>query len=285
MTQETCILTTKDFTILEVMRDRCLGRDDPLAPLIKRKIDSAVVMFRDDVPDNVATLSSRVSFRIDGRDPDTRVISHDRMRAPVGLFLPITTPRGLALLGLADLLGERLALRLRVLDPGQQLAAAGVEGEQLVDLAGGAAPRQRGLDPLRLGADQLQVEHSGSRSGRGLAGPGRLFGVFARVLGDEPGDRFGLFADDDVLGHDRPREATVLDREERVFIRLGSLIEVRTLRPLAAVAAALGAGGGQGVAARAVAREELGPFVVGVALGDGDALFAEATGGQTEGGG
>ena len=102
MTQETCILTTKDFTILEVMRDRCLGRDDPLAPLIKRKIDSALVMFRDDIPDNVATLSSRVSFRIDGRDPDTRVISHDRMRAPVGLFLPITTPRGLALLGLAE---------------------------------------------------------------------------------------------------------------------------------------------------------------------------------------
>ena len=102
MIKETCILTTKDFTILEVMRDRCLGRDDPLAPLIKRKIDSALVMFRDDIPDNVATLSSRVSFRIDGRDPDTRVISHDRMRAPVGLFLPITTPRGLALLGLAE---------------------------------------------------------------------------------------------------------------------------------------------------------------------------------------
>ena len=102
MTQETCILTTKDFTILEVMRDRCLGRDDPLAPLIKRKIDSAVVMFRDDIPENVATLSSRVSFRVDGRDSDTRVLSHDRMRAPVGLFLPITTPRGLALLGLAE---------------------------------------------------------------------------------------------------------------------------------------------------------------------------------------
>ena len=26
MSAETCILTTKDFTILEVMRDRCLGR-------------------------------------------------------------------------------------------------------------------------------------------------------------------------------------------------------------------------------------------------------------------
>ena len=40
MSTETCILTTKDFTILEVMRDRCLGRDDPLAPILKRKIET-----------------------------------------------------------------------------------------------------------------------------------------------------------------------------------------------------------------------------------------------------
>jgi regulator of nucleoside diphosphate kinase len=97
-----CILTTKDFTILEVMRDRCLGRDDALAPMLKRKIETALVVFRDDVPVNVATLSSRVTFSVDGRDPDTRVISHDRMTSPIGMFLPITTLRGLALLGLAE---------------------------------------------------------------------------------------------------------------------------------------------------------------------------------------
>ena len=102
MSTETCILTTKDFTILEVMRDRCLGRDDPLAPILKRKIESALVVFREDVPVNVATLSSRVTFSVDGREPDTRVISHDRMTSSVGLFLPITTARGLALLGLTE---------------------------------------------------------------------------------------------------------------------------------------------------------------------------------------
>ena len=101
MSYETCILTTKDFTIVEVMRDRC-PKDDPLAPILRRKIDTAIVMFRDDVPGDVATLSSRVSFSVDGRDPDTRVLSADRMASPVGLFLPITTPRGLALLGLAE---------------------------------------------------------------------------------------------------------------------------------------------------------------------------------------
>lgn len=109
MTRETCFLTTKDFTILEVMRDRCLGRDDPLAPILKRKIEAATVMFRDDIPVNVATLSSRVTFSVDGRDPDTRIISHDRMTSPIGMYLPITTARGLALLGLSE--GQGFALR------------------------------------------------------------------------------------------------------------------------------------------------------------------------------
>jgi len=102
MPTETCILTTKDFTILDVMRERCFGRDDPLAPILKRKIESALVVFRDDVPVNVATLSSRVTFRVDGRDADMRILSHDRMNGSAGLFLPITTPRALALLGLTE---------------------------------------------------------------------------------------------------------------------------------------------------------------------------------------
>ncbi|MBX9451875.1 nucleoside-diphosphate kinase [Neoaquamicrobium sediminum] len=102
MSAESCILTTKDFTILEVMRDRCLGREDPLALLLKRKLDSALVVFRDDVPANVATLSSRVNFSVNGGERDTRVISDGNMSAPVGLFLPISNPRGLALLGLIE---------------------------------------------------------------------------------------------------------------------------------------------------------------------------------------
>jgi hypothetical protein len=64
-----------------------------------------------------------------------------------------------ALLGLADLLGDRLALGLGALDLRQQLAATGVEREQLVDLLGGATARKRRLDPLRVGADQLKVKH------------------------------------------------------------------------------------------------------------------------------
>jgi regulator of nucleoside diphosphate kinase len=101
MPHDACTLTTKDFTILEVMLDRCPGAGDPMRALLVRKINGATVVFRDDIPPDVATLSSRVTFTVDGREPDTRIISHDRMTSPLGLFLPITTLRGLALLGLS----------------------------------------------------------------------------------------------------------------------------------------------------------------------------------------
>lgn len=102
MPHETCTLTTKDFTILEVMFDRNPDPAGAMTALLRRKLDTARVVFRDDVASDVATLSSRISFSVDGRDADSRVLSHDRMSAPTGLFLPITTLRGLALLGLAE---------------------------------------------------------------------------------------------------------------------------------------------------------------------------------------
>jgi regulator of nucleoside diphosphate kinase len=111
MSDETCILTTKDLTILEVMLDRCLGRDDTLAPVLERKINSALIMIRDDVPENVATLSSRVTFSVDGKPAETRIISHEPMTSPTGMFLPVTSPRGLALLGLVEGQEFRLAGR------------------------------------------------------------------------------------------------------------------------------------------------------------------------------
>ncbi|MBX3582875.1 MAG: hypothetical protein KF810_13360 [Rhizobiaceae bacterium] len=96
MTRETCFLTTKDFTILEIMQDRCLGCDDPLAPILKRKFESATVMFRDDIPTNVATLSSRVTFRVND-EPHSRIILHDRMTPPQDVPCDNDDP-GLALL-------------------------------------------------------------------------------------------------------------------------------------------------------------------------------------------
>lgn len=115
MSDENCILTTKDLTVLEVMLERSQGFDERLVLLLRRKINSATIMFGDDVPANVATMSSRVIFSVNGRGPDTRVISRDRMAAPVGMFLPVTSIRGLALLGLSE---------------GQECRVAGHDGEE-----------------------------------------------------------------------------------------------------------------------------------------------------------
>lgn len=95
-------LTTKDYTILEVMLERFQGRDPVLVDLLTRKIAGAKVVFRADIAPDVATLSSRAVYRVDHGPQETRIIAHDEMRGLVGTVIPITNPRGLALLGLAE---------------------------------------------------------------------------------------------------------------------------------------------------------------------------------------
>ncbi|TKT80241.1 GreA/GreB family elongation factor [Aquamicrobium sp. LC103] len=93
-------LTTKDYTILEVMLDRCLGTDDPLYRPLRHKLDAATVMLRDDIPDDAVTMNSRVAYRIDDEPVETRILIHDEVRGLVGMTLPLTSQRGLAMLGL-----------------------------------------------------------------------------------------------------------------------------------------------------------------------------------------
>lgn len=108
MSNDACVLTRKDFTLLELMLDRCLGLDDPLRPLLTRKLDAARVMPSEDVPEDVATLNSRVGYCVNGGTEQSRLLTRDRLSGPVGLALPITTQRGLALLGLT--VGQSLLL-------------------------------------------------------------------------------------------------------------------------------------------------------------------------------
>lgn len=97
-----CVLTTKDFTILEVMLDRMPAGDDIVRTMLRKKLSDAVVMLRDDIPADIATLSSRVAYRVGNRPAETRIIAHGELRGLVGLTIPITTARGLALLGMSE---------------------------------------------------------------------------------------------------------------------------------------------------------------------------------------
>jgi regulator of nucleoside diphosphate kinase len=102
MSTQACRLSTKDYTILEVMLDRHAGRDETLTAILREKIAGALVMFRDDVPPEVVTLGSRVAFQVDDGPTDTRIVAQDDVGGAVGSLLPITNPRGLALLGLGE---------------------------------------------------------------------------------------------------------------------------------------------------------------------------------------
>src|SRR5690606_31463355 len=77
MTDETCILTTKDQLILEAMvRRRDVASGDHLQ-LLQRKLEAARIVLSSDVPPTVATMSSRVLYRIDGSEAAARIISFD----------------------------------------------------------------------------------------------------------------------------------------------------------------------------------------------------------------
>ena len=64
-------------------------------------------------------------------------------------------------LGGGDLIGGLVLAGAASLDLGQQLAAAGVEGQQLVEGLGGAAARERGAGRARVLADRPQIQHDG----------------------------------------------------------------------------------------------------------------------------
>lgn len=155
-------LTTKDYTVLEVMLDRCLGRDDPMVPILQRKLSAAVVTFREDIPANVVTLGSRVTYRVNDAPAETRIVAHDEMRGLVGSVLSITNPRGLALLGLAE--GEwmtfvraggseeTVSLDKVVYQPEASLRAKAKRG---LAAESGQAPRQPALGAMRGSANIL----------------------------------------------------------------------------------------------------------------------------------
>src|SRR3546814_9701070 len=76
-------------------------RDDPLVPLLREKLAMATVLPPQAVPADLVTLYSRVRYSIGGSPATTRIVIHDDAHGVVGATLPVTTPRGLALLGLA----------------------------------------------------------------------------------------------------------------------------------------------------------------------------------------
>lgn len=128
-------LTTKDYSTIEVMLERYEGRDETMTAILRQKIAKAVVMFPGDIPSDVVTLGSRVTFRVNDDPAQTRNVADDGA-AEADAVLSIGTPRGVALLGLAE--GERVTIfnedgsieTLAVLEVAHQPEAAARSGER-----------------------------------------------------------------------------------------------------------------------------------------------------------
>ncbi|GGB05900.1 hypothetical protein GCM10011491_37480 [Brucella endophytica] len=103
-----CQLTTKDFSILEVLLERDAHHDEAFLRLLRQKLSVATILFQDDIWPDVATINSRVGFTVDGNRTDNRILAYGDDGAVPGLTLPVTTIRGLALLGLTA--GETIVI-------------------------------------------------------------------------------------------------------------------------------------------------------------------------------
>jgi regulator of nucleoside diphosphate kinase len=104
-------LTTKHYTILEIMRDQFRGDNDLMRSIASRKLSNAIVMLRDQIPASVVTVGSRVRYRMNDGPSETRIIASGDYHGLLGLLpvMPISHPHGLAMLGVTE--GASVVLR------------------------------------------------------------------------------------------------------------------------------------------------------------------------------
>jgi len=129
-----CRLTTKDYAVLETLLERSLDPRGAHATLIRRKLAGAGLWLSEDIPADVVTINSRVAFRVDDAPATTRIVAQAPVDGLVGLLLPVTTLRGLALLGLAEGEGIRVGpdeATLTVVEVAYQPEAAQREAQLL----------------------------------------------------------------------------------------------------------------------------------------------------------
>jgi len=100
--QSRCCVTAKDFIVLENMIRQTPPYGEELVRLLRRKLSTAIVVLPEDIAPDIATIDSRVEYRIDGGRSECCVLIHDEGHSSRGLALLISTLRGLALLGLSE---------------------------------------------------------------------------------------------------------------------------------------------------------------------------------------
>ncbi|WP_026481506.1 hypothetical protein [Ahrensia sp. 13_GOM-1096m] len=97
-----CILTQSNAALLQRLFDAQHAKNTPFSMLLKAKLENAQICSESDLPANIVTLDSRVTYSVNDVFTDTRILSAHRSNDIVGLSLSITNLRGLALIGLKE---------------------------------------------------------------------------------------------------------------------------------------------------------------------------------------
>jgi regulator of nucleoside diphosphate kinase len=100
------VLTSNDYMEVERLLGAAPDMHPAAAAAMRTKLAGAQVVFPGDVPADVVTLDSRVVYQIEDNGPETRTLvakTDDSAAAPRSL--PLSTPAGACLLGLAE--GDR----------------------------------------------------------------------------------------------------------------------------------------------------------------------------------
>ena len=101
MTFPQCQLTAKDFNYLQsLLASKDFG--EPFLQLLRCKLGNANLLLDHTIDHRIATIDSRVAFTVGGGFTEERVLTRDEKGATVNHALPVTTLRGLALLGLKE---------------------------------------------------------------------------------------------------------------------------------------------------------------------------------------
>ncbi len=93
-------ITAKDYATIEEMLEHLDDDVRALAPLLRRRLDDAQVVFGHDIEPDRATLDSRVVFRVNAGPAHTRNLVAQGASGGRKAELSISNPRGIALLGL-----------------------------------------------------------------------------------------------------------------------------------------------------------------------------------------
>ena len=158
-TIDASVLSVRDFTTLErFMRLRLSPTGAVYASLLS-KLEQSRMLPVDAVVSDIALLGSRVIFSVNGNAAENRVLVLPSRHSPAGWTLPVTTPRGLALLGHApgtvvtaicrDGTVETLRLISVTHEPDEAAAGSALPDCRIAELAGTEVSVPSRLDRAR----------------------------------------------------------------------------------------------------------------------------------------